>query len=150
LNVIADPANKAIRAHMGSFNMISRRTFLIVAATSATAAFAPAFGASSRAFDESAFTEAQKAGKPILVAIHASWCPTCKAQAPILSDLMADPKFKDLAYFRVDFDSQKDVVRRLGARMQSTLIAFKGDKEQGRSVGDTDRASIAALQGKTL
>jgi len=135
---------------MGSFNMISRRTFLIVAATSATAAFALAFGASSMAFDETAFTEAQKAGKPILVAIHASWCPTCKAPAPILSDLMADPKFKDLAYFRVDFDSQKDVVRRLGARMQSTLIAFNGAQETGRSVGDTDRASIAALLNKTL
>ena len=27
-------------------------------------------------------------------------------------------------------------------RMQSTLIAFKGEKEVGRSVGDTQRASI--------
>src|SRR4051812_23057203 len=107
--------------------MISRRTLLIVAATSGTAAFAPAFAASARPFDEQAFTEAQKAGKPILVAIHASWCPTCKAQAPILSDLMADPKFTNLEYFRVGFDGQKDVVRRLGARTQSTLIAFKGD-----------------------
>jgi thiol-disulfide isomerase/thioredoxin len=130
--------------------MISRRTFLIVAATSTTAAVAPAFAASERPFDETAFTAAQRAGKPILVAIHASWCPNCKAQAPILSDLMADPKFRDLEYFRVDFDGQKDVVRRLGARMQSTLIAFKGDKEQARSVGDTNRTSIAALLDKTL
>jgi thioredoxin 1 len=34
--------------------------------------------------------------------------------------------------------------------MQSTLIAFKGDKEEGRSVGDTDRKSIAALLDKSL
>lgn len=130
--------------------MVSRRRFLFVAAALGTSAVAPALAASQRPFDEGAFTAAQKAGRPILIAIHASWCPTCKAQAPILSNLTADPKFKDLEYFRVDFDAQKDVVRRFGARMQSTLIVFKGDKEQGRSVGDTDRKSIAALLDKML
>jgi thioredoxin 1 len=63
---------------------------------------------------------------------------------------MADPKFKNLVYFVVDFDSQKDAVKSFGAGMQSTLIAFKGEHETGRSVGDTDRASIAALLNKTL
>jgi hypothetical protein len=50
----------------------------------------------------------------------------------------------------VDFDRQKDVVKFFQARMQSTLIAFKGATEAGRSVGDTNRASIAALLDKTL
>jgi thioredoxin 1 len=50
----------------------------------------------------------------------------------------------------IDFDSQKDLVQRFGARMQSTLIAFKGSKEEARSVGDTDRKSIAALLDTTL
>jgi hypothetical protein len=62
---------------------------------------------------------------------------------------MAEPKFKDLVYFVVDFDSQKDAVKTFGARMQSTLIAFKGATETGRSVGDTGRDSIAALLDKT-
>jgi hypothetical protein len=57
---------------------------------------------------------------------------------------------KRLVYFVVDFDNQKDAVKSFGARMQSTLIAFKGEHETGRSVGDTDRASIAALLNKTL
>ncbi|MGH6713045.1 MAG: thioredoxin family protein [Bradyrhizobium sp.] len=86
----------------------------------------------------------------MLISIHASWCPTCKAQAPILSELRANPKFKDLAYFVVDFDSQKDIVNRFGARAQSTLIAFKGEKEEGRSVGDTRRDSIYALVSRLL
>jgi hypothetical protein len=63
---------------------------------------------------------------------------------------MAEPKFENLVYFVVDFDTQKDAVKFFGARMQSTLIAFKGATETGRSVGDTDRASIAALLNKTL
>ncbi len=63
---------------------------------------------------------------------------------------MAEPEFKNLVYFVVDFDSQKDAVNSFGARTQSTLIAFKGAHETGRSVGDTDRGSIAALLNKTL
>jgi thioredoxin 1 len=96
------------------------------------------------------FAAAQKAGDPILVEITASWCPTCKAQKPILSKLESDPKFKELKVFDVDFDSQTDVVRQFKATMQSTLITFKGDRETGRSVGDTNADSIGALLEKAI
>ena len=129
--------------------MLSRRSFVLAAAAGAMFA-APAFAVETRSFNLDAFQAAQKAGKPIFVAIHASWCPTCKLQKPILSELMAEPKFKDLVYFVVDFDKQKDAVKYFGARLQSTLIAFKGETETGRSVGDTQRETIAALLNKTL
>jgi thioredoxin len=108
-----------------------------------------AWAATEAPFTQQAFSAAQTAGKPILVDITASWCPTCASQRPILSQLMNDPAFKDLTVYQVDFDSQKDVVRGLGARMQSTLIAFHGMTEVGRSTGDTDPASIKALLAKT-
>ena len=130
--------------------MLSRRLILIATVASAAFALTPAFAASPQPFDTNTFADAQKAGKPILIAIHATWCPTCKTQAPILGELTADPKFKNLVYLVVDFDSQKDLVKRFGARMQSTLITFKGSKEDGRSVGDTNRDSIAALLNKAL
>jgi len=130
--------------------MFSRRSVLFATVALATALVAPAYATETKVFDPASFDAAQKAGEPILVAIHASWCPTCKAQRPVLSDLMAEPKFKDLVYFVVDFDTQKDAVRFFGARMQSTLIAFKGTTETGRSVGETERSSIAALLNKAL
>jgi thioredoxin len=130
--------------------MLSRRAILVAAVLMGALAQAPAFAASPEPFNAQAFAEAQKAGRPILVAIHASWCPTCKAQAPILGQLTDEQKFKNLAYFVIDFDSQKDLVQRFGARMQSTLVVFKGSAEAGRSVGDTNRASIAALLDKAL
>ena len=130
--------------------MPSRRSVLFTAVAAGTTLVAPAYATETKAFDPASFDAAQKSGKPILVAIHASWCPTCKAQKPILSDLMVEPKFKDLIYFVVDFDTQKDAVGFFGARMQSTLIAFKGTTETGRSVGDTEHSSIAALLNKTL
>lgn len=130
--------------------MFSRRSVLLAAVAASAAFAAPACAASPQPFEDAAFAAAQKAGKPIFVAIHASWCPICKAQKPILADLMADPKFNDLVYFTIDFDSQKDLVQRFGAQKQSTLIAFKGAAEQGRSVGDSKRDSISALLNKVL
>lgn len=131
--------------------MLSRRSALLAALFAASAAsVTPALATETKPFTPDAFAAAQKAGKPIFVEIDASWCPTCAKQRPILGELLADPKFKDLVYFVVDFDSQKDAVNSFGARMQSTLIAFKGAHETGRSVGDTDRASIAALLNKTF
>ena len=130
--------------------MLSRRSLLAALTGASAILVSPALATETETYAPEAFAAAQKAGKPIFVGIHASWCPTCARQKPILSELMADPKFKNLVYFVVDYDSQKEAVKFFGARMQSTLIAFKGEKETGRSVGDTDRSSIAALLNKTL
>lgn len=110
----------------------------------------PAAAAEWKDFDAGAFAEAQKQGKPILVDVFAPWCPTCRAQNPILVQLAREPKYKDMIVFKVDFDSQKDALRALNAQRQSTLIAFKGEKETGRSVGDTDPGSIEALLDSAL
>ena len=130
--------------------MITRRFLLKAATAAAMLSPATAFAAEEQPFTRQAFLAAQSAGKPILVEIHASWCPTCAAQKPILGKLFADPKFKDLAVFRVDFDSQKDEVRNFKARIQSTLITFKGREEIARSVGDTNPDSIADLLALAL
>lgn len=131
--------------------MISRRSFLGTAALGAALLpSARTFAAEEQPFTRRAFRAAQSQGQSILVEIHASWCPTCAAQKPILAKLFADPKFRNLAVFRLDFDSQKDEVRNFNARVQSTLIAFKGDQEIARSVGDTNPDSIADLLALSL
>src|ERR1051325_11652144 len=88
-------------------------------------------------FDQSAFEAAQAAGKPILVEVTAPWCPVCKAQAPILSRLKGEAKYKDLVGFNIDFDTQKVLLKKFNVQKQSTLIVFKGKQEAGRSTGDT-------------
>ena len=103
-----------------------------------------------KAFDQKAFEVAQAAGKPILVEVSAPWCPVCKAQAPILSRLRSDPKFENLVSFNVDFDSQKDLLKKFNVQKQSTLIVFKGKQETGRSTGDTNPGSIEALLEKSI
>ncbi len=114
----------------------------------AVASIPVAWAATEAPFTQQAFAAAQHEGKPILVDISATWCPTCAKQRPILSQFMAEPAFKDLVVYQVDFDSQKDVVRALGAQMQSTLVVFHGAAEKGRSTGDTNAQSIKALLQK--
>lgn len=101
-------------------------------------------------FSDSAFEAAQTSGKPILIEVSAPWCPICKTQKPILAKLANDPRFKDLQIFDIDFDTQKSLLKRLNVRMQSTLIAYKGTTEVGRSVGETQPEWIESLVEKTL
>jgi thioredoxin 1 len=119
---------------------------LLVTACAAMSAMAAERGA----FDQKAFADAQSKGQSILIDISAPWCPTCAAQKPIIDKLTAEPQYKDLAIFDVDFDSRKDVLRLFGAQRQSTLIVFKGSQETGRSVGSTDASEIGALLHKAL
>ena len=130
--------------------MISRRRLVACAALAAALLAAPAYAGETIPYTQPAFDAALKDGKPILVEIHATWCTICKAQAAVLAGLEKDAKFQNLLVVHVDFDSQKDAMRRFGARERSTLITFKNGKETARSVGDTDPASIADLVAKAL
>lgn len=127
--------------------MLSRRGLLAVLAilSSLTTAIA-----AEKPFTQAAFAAAQGAGKPIVIHVYAPWCPTCRAQEPILKKLEAEPKFSSAEAFRVDFDGQKDAVRALRATNQSTIIIFKGATEVGRSVGETSPKAIADLLDKAL
>jgi len=127
------------------------RRHVLAFAFAVTTAFAAAGAAMAEhvPFSRPAFEAAQAAGKPILVDVYAPWCPVCRAQSPILETLQAQPDNADLVVFRVDFDGQKDVVRSFRATSQSTLIAFRGTRETGRSAGDTNAASIARLVATT-
>jgi thiol-disulfide isomerase/thioredoxin len=129
--------------------MLSRRHLLGTLAAALPLA-SIAWAADKTPFDQTAFEAAQAAGKPILIEVTAPWCPTCKAQAPILARLKRDPKFKQLVSYDIDFDTQKDLLKKFNVQTQSTLIVFKGKQETGRSTGDTNADSIEALLAKAI
>ncbi len=96
-------------------------------------------------FDQVQFDAARSAGKAVAVVFHADWCPTCRAQAPILSALTRSVAFEPLTLFVADFDTQKALKKSLGVTKQSTVVVFKGGKEVARSTGDTQSSSLEAL-----
>lgn len=101
-------------------------------------------------YSQGEFDKLTADNKPVLLEVSAPWCPTCKAQKPILSDLMSQPAYKDVTMLTIDFDTSKPLLGKLKVGMQSTLVAFKGKEEVGRSVGDTTREGIDALVKKTV
>ena len=121
---------------------------LLAAALLVVATLAAAAG-ELRQWDSAAFAAAQAGDRPVLIHVPAPWCPTCRAQKPSIESLVSSPEHPDLLVLEVDFDSQKDVLRQFNVRQQSTLIAFAGTREVGRTVGVTDPYGIFALVEKT-
>lgn len=109
-----------------------------------------AIAGESKPFSQPLFDALTSQGKPVLVSVHADWCSTCQAQKPIIDELMKKPAYKAVTTLVVDFDTNKPTLKRFKVGMQSTLIAFKGQKEVGRSVGDTTKVGIDSLIQKTV
>jgi len=129
--------------------MISQNVRLAVAAAVVVFA-APAFAAPSQSYTSQAFRATQARGQPILVDAHADWCPTCRAQAPTIEAVSKDATFGRLVILKLDYDHQTQEKRDLGARQQSTLIAFSGARESAQATGITDPNVIRALAATAL
>ncbi len=108
---------------------------------------APAIAAAPvvQPFDQAAFDAAQKAGKPILVWVHAPWCPVCREQVKTIALVTAQAPYAKMAVFRIDYDTQKPLWQKFGATMQSTLIAYHGKRETARIAHDADPARVTAV-----
>lgn len=96
-------------------------------------------------YSASSFAAAQSEGRTIVVNVHADWCPTCRAQAPILEELRADPRLADALFVRVDFDTQRDFLRAHRIPRQSTILVFDGREEKGRSIAETNRTRLRSF-----
>jgi thiol-disulfide isomerase/thioredoxin len=121
-----------------------RLTFLLFTLTIGTAF------AANMTFVQADFDQLLKQGKPVVLHIHADWCPTCRAQDEVLKDLLPLDEFKNLPVLRVNFDKEKYLLRKYKVRNQSTFIIFKNGNEVTRSTGETDSTAIAELLKKAL
>jgi thioredoxin 1 len=67
-----------------------RALFAIVSLVAVSATHA----AEIKPYDKATFDALEAAGKPVVIHVYADWCPTCKEQTPIRSDLIKEPSFK--------------------------------------------------------
>ncbi|OAH45376.1 thioredoxin [Sphingobium yanoikuyae] len=129
--------------------MFTRMTGALFAATMLAAA--PAHAAEFRDFDHAAFAAAQAEGRPILLDVHAWWCPVCASQNHTIKQTVSTSKAYDrLIIFRINYDKQKPVWQSFGVRKQATLIAFHGRQEVGRIQYMTNKDKINALLASTV
>lgn len=106
--------------------------------------------AAGEKFDDAQFEKELSSGKPILVASHAPWCPTCRAQAAVLNELFLKDMYKSMAYFVIDYDTQTDALKKFNMSRQSILVVFKEGKEVARSIGATSSSAIESQLDKGL
>ncbi len=118
---------------------------LSVSAAILAASVAAAAAAERFVYQQAAFEAALDSGKPILVHVTAPWCPECRLQKPIVAALAARPEYDGLTIFDVDFDTQKDALRRLKVQKQSTLVIYRDRTEQARVAGITRQDAIEAF-----
>lgn len=125
-------------------------TLRFVALLGLAAIAIPAAAAPVRPFERAAFEAAQARNQPVLIFVHAPWCPVCRVQTKAVEDALAQPAYRNLQVFRIDFDTQKPLWQSFGATQQSTLIGFHGKRETGRLAHDTDVGRINAVLAGTL
>jgi thiol:disulfide interchange protein len=109
-----------------------------------------ALGGEIKPYSQAEFNKLAAEGKPILLDFRADWCATCAAQEPVIRELMAQSKYKDLTRFLIDFDRDTALLKAYNVPVQSTLIVMTGKHEEGRSVGDTSREGIERLLNKVV
>ena len=92
-------------------------------------------GASLEDFSQSAYDEAISAGKTVFVDFHATWCPTCRANAPYIEGAF-DKTGSPVVGFRADFDTTRALQKELDVVSQSTLILIpNGNVSEKRQLG---------------
>ncbi len=107
-------------------------------------------GAAEAPYDEAALHKLLSSGQPVALDFSASWCPTCRAQAPLLRSITGEPGFKNLTLLVADYDKETALRKTYNVSMQSTLIVFRNGKEVARSTGDTSRSGLTRLLGTAL
>ena len=94
--------------------------------------------------------EIEKKGKSAVISVHADWCSTCKSQDKVLSTFIKAPEFKNVTFYQLEFDTQKDLLKTLKVRTQSIVIVFKDGKEVARTTGDTKEAALSKLAKQAI
>ncbi len=106
-------------------------------------AFGEALAANEfNAYSKPSFEASQQQNKPLIVHIHADWCPTCVRQVPALSQALADPSLAGVEAFRVNFDTDREFLMTHRVPNQSVILVFKNGKEVLRLNGVTNAQQI--------
>jgi thioredoxin 1 len=120
------------------------KTLLAMLMTALVLVAEPA-AAGEEPFSTATFDRLLAEGQPVVVDFHADWCPVCRAQAPIVKELLATPELRNVTVLIANYDTELGLRKSLNVAKQSTLVVFRHGKEVARSTGDTTREGLTAL-----
>jgi thioredoxin 1 len=120
-----------------------QRFLLILAAALLIAV--PAAAKDFSAYEKAKLDAAIKSGAPVVVHVHAEWCPICRKQMAVLDEIFKDPSLAGVAGIRVNYDVDRDFVSAFKVKRQANILVFKGGKEVGRLDYNPDPDRIRAV-----
>ena len=91
-------------------------------------------------FSIEAFNKAQSDGKIVVINSWNKTCYTCAQQVKILDQ--AEKDFKNVVFLSFEQQKDKDIAKFLNIEFWTTIVAYKGNKEVYRSIGQTEKAKI--------
>jgi len=94
-----------------------------------------------QAFDQAKFDAALADGKTVFLDFYATWCPTCRANEPIIDS--AFDGSTDVVGFRVDYDKEEELKKEYNVRLQSTYLVLRGTNELDRYTGALTAQRVA-------
>lgn len=90
------------------------------------------------------FEQAIKSETPVLVDFWASWCPPCRALAPVLEQIENERGNKG-EILKLNIDDYPDIAGKYSVASIPTLILFKNGEELDRMVGGRPKDDIVNL-----
>lgn len=83
-------------------------------------------------FSQVAYEQALADGKTVILDFHADWCPTCRANEPIITSVFNSNTDTNIVGFKVDYDNEVELKRTFNVVSQSTIIktSANGDTRQ--------------------
>lgn len=104
----------------------------------------PAWSQEKETFTQERFETLQAEGALILLDVFADWCPTCAKQQEVLSAYQEAHPDVPLQILQIDFDDQKEWVKKFRVPRQSTLILYHGEEQIWFNVAETNPDVIFA------
>ena len=127
------------------WKVVSKFLFAITCLAAAGAAWA-----GEQPFNATQFAQDNAAGRPSIVYFHATWCPVCKVQQPIVQRLSTRPDMQGVTIFLADYDKEVALKKQMKITQQSTFVVFKGGHEVARATGQTSEKAIESTFDKAL